>query len=77
MEFLNVLSREEMRNVKGGYMPWSCECTASSGCEVKIDQYESSWVLMMDCTGNGYEHAGDGIDCWGGSACGGACIAMC
>ncbi|MEP1306867.1 MAG: hypothetical protein ABJI33_07085 [Balneola sp.] len=77
MEFLNVLIRDEMNNIKGGEAPWSCECTAQSGCEVKIDRYSTAWGMVIGCTGEGFEPIGNDSGCLGGTACGGECLSMC
>ncbi|MBO6571433.1 MAG: hypothetical protein JJ958_03215 [Balneola sp.] len=73
MEFLNVLSREEMRNIKGGLMPtWTCECEYGDDCHVEIDQYDNHWEMTVRCgnAGSGYSGTGN----WAGSACGGGCV---
>lgn len=68
MESLQILSRSEMRMIKGGSV-----CTCSYGdCRASLHQYSGSWTLNVVCEGSDQEtYTGSGA--YGGTVCGGSC----
>lgn len=74
MEALQLLSRNEMKMIKGGEDPtWTCWCQSSGGCSVSIRQYENMWQMDTICEGDTESTPSSGTGTWGGSACGGTC----
>lgn len=68
MEALQLLSRNEMKNIKGGSV-----CTCSHGdCRASLHQHSGSWTLNVVCEGSDQEtYTGTGS--YGGTVCGGQC----
>ncbi|MEP1151315.1 MAG: hypothetical protein ABJH08_06260 [Balneola sp.] len=67
MEFLNVLTRNEMKNVTGG---GTCDCSYN-GCGVAFAQGGSWWSYTVCCDGDCFTENGSGQ--FPGTLCGGAC----
>lgn len=63
MEALQILSRNDMKKIKGGYI---CTCRHND-CDVTLTQGSSGWILET-CDG---EWFGDGA--YGGTVCAGEC----
>lgn len=75
MEFANILTRKEMKKIKGGSDPNStCECDTEE-CSVVVKHFDHHWTMDITCDGTTTSYGAGG--CWGGSACGGVCVAVC
>lgn len=72
---MNVLNRDEMRNIMAGCGGSSCSCTYSgsgSTCSVIFNQGSIGWSMVVNCL-DGYSDTDYGTGSYSGTICGGQC----
>lgn len=73
MEALKLLSRNEMKNISGGYIePDVCTCN-QNGCGVSVHQYTNYYTVTVQCAGDSGPSSWSYNGSYSGSACGGEC----